>query len=164
MPTADKLLRRRALRIVQTSSHPLYVFSLTGEEVLAVADISRISRTDAGKLLGYQRPEVRRHVQDIVTYLNGDEVLFPNSIILALSSAVRFKPGRGPDVGDPLATAGTLEIPVPVGEGSKPAWIVDGQQRAVGPSRGAAVGGSLLSQSTPSSLTTWVSNETSSCG
>ncbi len=131
MPTVDKVFRRRALRLVQTPAHPLYVFSLTGEDLLAIAEVSRISRTDAGKLLGYQRPEVRRHVQDIVTYLNGDEVLFPNSIILALSSAVRFKPGRGPDVGDPLATAGTLEIPVPAGPGHKPAWIVDGQQRVL---------------------------------
>lgn len=131
MPTADKVLRRRALRLVQTPSNPLYVFSLTGEELLAVADVSRISRTDAGKLLGYQRPEVRRHVQDIVAYLNGNDVLFPNSIILALSSDVRFTPGRGPDVGDPLATAGTLEIPVPAGSNRKPAWIVDGQQRVL---------------------------------
>src|SRR5947209_2280683 len=67
-------LSRRALRLRQDESHPLYVFSLTGEELLAIAAISRVSRNDARKLIGYQRPEVKRHVQDIVSYLNGDKV------------------------------------------------------------------------------------------
>ena len=41
--------------------------------MLALADISRISRDNSGKLIGYQRPEVKRHVQDIINYLNGDK-------------------------------------------------------------------------------------------
>lgn len=45
-------IRRRALRLEQTPAHPLYLFSLTGDELLQLADISRISRNDAGKLLG----------------------------------------------------------------------------------------------------------------
>ena len=124
MPASSKYLRRRALRLEQNREHPLYVFSLTGEELLAISDVSRISRSDAGKLIGYQRPEVKRHVQDIVTYLNCDEVLFPNSIILALSSVVRFVRSRGPDIDDGLAVAGTIEIPLPIASGKKPAWIV----------------------------------------
>ena len=63
-------LRRRALRIEQCKGHPLYLLCLTGEEVLDVADISRVSRDEAGKLIGYQRAEVKRHVQGIVEYLN----------------------------------------------------------------------------------------------
>lgn len=126
-----KVIRRRALRLEQDPAHPLYLFSLTGDELLAIADISRISRNDAGKLIGYQRPEVKRHVQDIVEYLDGDNVLFPNSLILALSSGVRFRSSRGPGVRDGLATAGLLEIPLPKPSQAKPAWIVDGQQRAI---------------------------------
>jgi DGQHR domain-containing protein len=99
--------------------------------LLAIADVSRLSRDDTGKLLGYQRPEVRRHVQDIVSYLNGEAVIFPNSIILALSSAVTFTRSRGPEVDDGLAAAGTLEIPCRSDGQAKPAWIVDGQQRAL---------------------------------
>jgi DGQHR domain-containing protein len=124
-------LRRRALRIEQCKGHPLYLLCLTGEEVLNVADISRVSRDEAGKLLGYQRAEVKRHVQGIVEYLNSDKVLFPNSLILALSSRVRFIASRGPHVRDGLVVAGTLEIPLPRQGGRKPGWIVDGQQRAL---------------------------------
>jgi DGQHR domain-containing protein len=122
-------IRRRALRIEQDPDHPLYLFTMTGTELLEIADISRVSRDDAGKLLGYQRAEVKKHVQNIVDYLNSGRVLFPNAIILALSSDVKFRSSRGPDVNDGCAIAGTLEIPVR--NGKKPAWIVDGQQRAL---------------------------------
>jgi DGQHR domain-containing protein len=131
MAAAVKPIRRRALRLQQTAEHPLYLFSLTGDELLQLADFSRISRDDAGKLIGYQRPEVKKHIQDIVDYLNSDQVLFPNSIILALSSRVRFVRSRGPEVDDGCASAGTITIPLPADGQSKPAWIVDGQQRAV---------------------------------
>ncbi len=125
-----RTIRRRALRLDQNPKHPIYLFSLRGDELLEVADISRISRTAAGKLLGYQRPEVKQHVQDIVRYLESEEVLFPNSLIIALSSRVRFVRSRGPQVEDGVVSAGTLEIPIPNGSQKKPAWIVDGQQRA----------------------------------
>jgi DGQHR domain-containing protein len=123
-------IQRRALRIEQNDKHPLYVFCLTGDEILAVADISRLSRNDDGKLIGYQRPHVRRHIQDIVEYLNSDNILFPNSLILALSSKVRFRASRGPVAADGLVTPGIIEIPL-TKNGHKPAWIVDGQQRAL---------------------------------
>ncbi len=125
-----KTLKRRALRIEQDPAHPLFLFTLTAEDLLKIADISRISRDEAGKLIGYQRAGVRRHVQDIVEYLNQDSILFPNSIILALTSRVRFTQSRGrANDEDALAKAGTLEIPLPFNGGQKPAWIVDGQQR-----------------------------------
>jgi DGQHR domain-containing protein len=126
-----QVLKRRALRLVQSPGHPLYLFSLTGKELLEIGEISRVSRDEAGQLIGYQRPEVKHHIQNIVDYLNGENALFPNSIILALSSRVRFHQSRGPAVDDGLAAAGTLEIPLPNGRQNKPAWIVDGQQRAV---------------------------------
>lgn len=122
-------IRRRALKVEQHSKHPVFLFAMTGAELLSIADISRVSRDDAGKLLGYQRDEVKKHVQNIQDYLNSGDVLFPNAIILALSSAVRFRGSRGPDVFDGCATAGTLEIPL--GGSRKPAWIVDGQQRVL---------------------------------
>jgi DGQHR domain-containing protein len=117
--------------VEQCKGHPLYLFCLTGDEILSLADISRVSRDDAGTLIGYQRAEVKRHVQDIVDYLNSDHVLFPNSIILAISSRIRFISSRGPKVRDGLVVAGTLEIPMPGDKDRKPAWIVDGQQRAL---------------------------------
>ena len=122
---------RRAIRIEQHPRHPLYLFTLTAAELLRVADVSRVSRDSTGALLGYQRPEVKRHVRNIVEYLDGSQVLFPNSIILALSSGIDFKQIRGPKVDPGIADAGTLRIPLPRPGQPKPAWIVDGQQRAL---------------------------------
>src|SRR5690242_47033 len=95
-PTAAKALTRRALRIEQTNGHALYVFTVTAGEVLELADISRVSRDQAGKLIGYQRPQVRKHIQEIVDYLDSDTVLFPNPIIMALSPLAQFRCSRGP--------------------------------------------------------------------
>lgn len=126
-----KALHRRALRIDQNGRHPLYLFALTGEELISIADISRISRDDADRLLGYQRPGVKKHIQDIVDYLDSDDILFPNAIILALSSRVRFIRSRGPQVHYGGVSAGILDIPLSTSNHGKPAWIVDGQQRTL---------------------------------
>ncbi len=129
---AARCLERRALRIVQNQNAPLYLFALAAEEVNLVADVARISRDEAGKLLGYQRPEKKQHVRQIQSYLDSGDVLFPNGLILALPETVRWRSSRGPGVSDGLATAGTLEIPLPVDPlAPRPAWIVDGQQRSL---------------------------------
>ncbi len=124
-------LSRRAIRIDQNGKHPLFIFALTGQELLDIADISRISRDQAGKLIGYQRADVKTHINNITEYLDQDNIIFPNSIILAFSSAVKFKMSRGPSVGNGIGVPGVLEIPLPSHGGAKPAWIVDGQQRVL---------------------------------
>ena len=125
------VIERRALRIEQNPEIPLYLFALAAEEVALVADVARIARNDAGKLIGYQRAEVRNHVKQILDYLNSGDVLFPNGLILALPDTVHFKSSRGPATTDGLATAGTLVITYPADpEAPRPAWIVDGQQRS----------------------------------
>jgi DGQHR domain-containing protein len=127
---AATALARRALRITQVAQAPLYMFTLTAGEILQVADVSRVSRDDLGELIGYQRPEVRSHIKEIADYLDSDQPLFPNPIIIALPSTVRFTCSRGPNVSDGIAASGILEIPLPSGDGRRPGWIVDGQQRA----------------------------------
>lgn len=129
-------LTRRALKVLQSKDTPLYLFTLAAEEVDLVADVARIGRDEAGKLIGYQRPEKQKHVKQIQEYLDSEDPLFPNGLILALPPEVKFRSSRGPTTTDGLAVAGTLEIPLaPNGEGPRPAWIVDGQQRSLALSR-----------------------------
>lgn len=127
--TQEQLLERRALRLEQPGGHTLYLFTLAPSQIFEIAEISRVARDDAGRLIGYQRPGVASHVKDIQGYLQGEEVVFPNSIIMALDSSVRFRSSRGPNSSDGSATGGTLELPL--GGARKPGWIVDGQQRAL---------------------------------
>src|SRR4051812_10482052 len=129
---AGEILECRALRILQNKAVPLYLFALAAGEIQMVADVARISRDEAGKLIGYQRPEKKQHVRQIQTYLDSGDVLFPNGLIMALPDEVRFKSSRGPGTFDGLATAGTLEILIPADPAApRPGWIVDGQQRSL---------------------------------
>lgn len=123
----------RALRIIQAEEYPLYVFMLRAQDILQFADISRVSRGEASKLIGYQRPPVRKHIQEIVDYLDSDSPILPNPIIMALSSQVHFRSTRGGNRNrdDGVSDTGRLVIPIPQEGKSKPAWIVDGQQRAL---------------------------------
>jgi DGQHR domain-containing protein len=129
------VIERRALSFRQNPDHEMFVFALRAHEVLSLASISRISRTEQEALIGYQRQEVRKHVEDILEYLNQDGALFPNALILAFNESVKFRRSRGPGTEDGLVQAGTLEIPVPGIDDPPPAWIVDGQQRALALSR-----------------------------
>lgn len=126
-----RIITRRALKLVQNEGGPaIFQFSLPGRELLAIAEISRVSRDGKGKLLGYQRSDVKRHIKEITEYLDSEQPIMPNPIILALSPDVKFVSSRGPKASDGHATSGYLEIRVPTG-GRKPAWIVDGQQRSL---------------------------------
>src|SRR5262245_40486127 len=124
------ILERKALRVNQ-KGRCVYLLSLTGEELIRLSGVSRVSRDDDGKLIGYQRPEVRRHVQEIAAYLEMPDMLIAHPLGLSLTSQIKFVSSRGGKTSDGLAGAGMLRIPLPNGEGEKPAWIVDGQQRAL---------------------------------
>ncbi len=121
----------RALR-TQQGDGQVYSFFIQGADVVQIADISRVERTDTDQLKGFQRPEIRNHVRGIVEYLNQGNVLFPNAIILAMSRDVTFVRARGPKPAGLQAVAeiGTLTIPL-FPEGERCSWIVDGQQRSI---------------------------------
>jgi DGQHR domain-containing protein len=120
----------RALRVTQDNKIPVYTFFLTAADLLSIAEISRVKRNKDGDLLGYQRKQVSTHVDEITKYVDSNNVVFPNAIILALGSQVKFTKGRGPQIGDPGCQGGALEIPYDPNE-PKVAWVVDGQQRTL---------------------------------
>ncbi|MCO6440221.1 MAG: DGQHR domain-containing protein [Nitrococcus mobilis] len=131
----------RALRTSQGRGIEVFAFFMPGEDIVRIADISRIHRDEKTSLQGFQRKEIRNHVNNIVEYLDAGDVLFPNAIILALSPEVEFKQTRGrePDGLNPIAHAGTLMIPLRE-EGTRVAWIVDGQQRSLALSKSKSTG------------------------
>jgi DGQHR domain-containing protein len=122
----------RALRTQQAKGIDVFSFFMPGGKITHVADISRLERDEEDdQLKGFQRREIRNHVKGIVEYLNQGGVLFPNAIILALSSEVKFVGSRGPRRKELEGIdAGTLALPIGP-EGNRAAWIVDGQQRSI---------------------------------
>jgi len=129
MKEITETLTLRALRTSQNGDVSLYAFFIFGDQISRIADISRVRRDD-DELIGFQRREIKTHVAAIAEFLSSGNVLFPNAIILALSPEVRFEKSRGPKQEDDEVEAGRLIIPVRP-EGKRPAWIVDGQQRAL---------------------------------
>jgi DGQHR domain-containing protein len=122
----------RAVRATQGVGIEVFTFFLRGEDVLQVAEISRVHRDESDELKGFQRKAIQGHVQGIAEYLDRGDVLFPNAVILAFADVIGFKQSRGP--GPEGAVSGTLTIPLYDGV-RRAAWIVDGQQRALALSR-----------------------------
>lgn len=122
----------RALRATQGDGIHVYSFFIPGHELLQVATIERIARSCGGRLEGFQRAPIKRHVDAITEFLDSGPVLFPNAIILALSSQARFVRSRGkePERATAAGEIGTLYLPT-IANGRDAARIVDGQQRSL---------------------------------
>lgn len=129
--SGEPTLAVRAVRTFQADK-AVYAFFIAGADLLKIADLSRVHRDTDGSLQGFQRKGIKSHVQAITDYLDQGPALFPNSIILAISPRTHFVAARGerPSGDLRVAEAGTLRIPVPI-NGTREAWIVDGQQRSL---------------------------------
>ena len=85
----------RALKIKQQDKFAIYSFFIEAKDIFKIADISRLKRDENDKIIGLQRKDIKKHINDITEYLNTDDVLFPNAIILAISNRVAFHKIRG---------------------------------------------------------------------
>jgi DGQHR domain-containing protein len=121
------MIRRRAIRVEQSDSQPVFLFALRMDELLAVADVSRVAPVSLETLVRYKRADVRKAVDKLAESLNAEGLPFPLPITVALSSQVRFKRSRGPRVDDGIGVAGTLDIPLDDEPTKKAVWIVGGQ-------------------------------------
>ena len=125
------VLELPALEIPQGPERRLYSFAVDGKEIPRFATISRVRRKakQANTLLGYQRAEVISHIREIRNYLESPDPLLPNSIVVAFDDRVVFVANQGQCEG--RIRHGVLRVPVDpdIPAESKPAWIVDGQQR-----------------------------------
>ena len=123
-------LRLPALEVRQGPSRTLYSFAVDGKQLPLFATVSRVHRDDKAEIHGYQRPEVLSHIASIRRYLESEEPMIPNALVIAFDKRVTFEPasanGKHADV-----CPGTLIIPVDPdnADEDKPGWVVDGQQR-----------------------------------
>jgi DGQHR domain-containing protein len=122
-------LRLPALAIRQ-GRRVIYSFAVDGKQLPTFTTISRVHRDDAAQIGGYQRPEVLAHIASIRRYLETEDAMLPNALVVAFDKRVSFEPSESLDGRGPVRT-GTLVIPVDprATEEDKPGWVVDGQQR-----------------------------------
>jgi DGQHR domain-containing protein len=121
------VLELPAVEFRQGTSKRLYSFALDGKLLPKVAAVSRIQRDEEERVAGYQRPEVNRHIRAIRDYIESEDPMIPNALVIAFDSRVRFTPAGGASSAVDYARAGTLTIPLD--EDVPPGFIVDGQQR-----------------------------------
>jgi DGQHR domain-containing protein len=125
----SQTLRLPALEFKQ-GKRRLYTFAVEGKDLHKFATISRINRQNGHSVAGYQRPEVLSHISEIRGYLESENPILPNALVVAFDKRVKFQSAtksRGA-----CSQTGVLEIPLDEWEDEtqKPGWIVDGQQRA----------------------------------
>ena len=121
-------LRLPALKVRQGPSRILYSFAVDGKQLPRFATVSRIHRDDGAGVQGYQRPEVLSHITSIRKYVESEDPMIPNAIVIAFDKRVAFEP-TGSANGH--TQPGTLVIPLDPDcpDEDKPGWVVDGQQR-----------------------------------
>ena len=123
-------IRFPAIRISQSGGRPLYAFVADRHELSSFITVSRLERDDNAQAVGYQRPEVLSHIDEIRSYLDTEGAILPNALVVAFDDRVSFERLNG-DQADSTSSLGNLVVPLdekaPLHE--KPAWIVDGQQR-----------------------------------
>ena len=125
---AGQELRLPALRVRQGPNRVLYSFAVDGKQLPQFTTVSRIHRGSSTGVQGYQRPEVLSHIAAIRKYLDSEDPMIPNAIVIAFDKRVVFETSGA---NDGISQAGTLVIPIDAqwSDEDKPGWIVDGQQR-----------------------------------
>jgi DGQHR domain-containing protein len=127
--TKGETIEVPAIAIRQSEKRELYAFAVDGKRLHDFAQVSRLGRDESEKIAGYQRPEVVAHIAEIRNYLESEEPMLPNAIVVAFNSRVEFKPLKGTR-SDKGPAHGHLVIPTDADtSGTKAGWIVDGQQR-----------------------------------
>ncbi|MGR5416514.1 DGQHR domain-containing protein DpdB [Vibrio diabolicus] len=111
------MLKKIALRVEQCHEVKLFVTTMNIAEIESVCTISRIFRSDDNSLMGYQRTELKKHVDNITDYICSEKSVIPNSIIICATSNTSIE-SKGEGIY-------TLHIPKKINS----AVLVDGQQR-----------------------------------
>lgn len=110
-------LRFPALVPRQAKSAKVAFLVTTADQVARIARIDRLSRTEDGVPSGFQRPQIAGHIREIGDYLQREDAILANPIVLGFVKGASIK-----------RAGGAHELVVDVGKGA-PGLIVDGQQR-----------------------------------
>jgi DGQHR domain-containing protein len=107
-----------AIRAEQSPNHTVFSFAASATQVFEMARIERAGRSEAGVLNGFQRPQIAAHIHEIRDYLEREDAVLPNSVVVAFTDRVKIYPFKENVV--------SIEIDI---EDGPPGMIVDGQQR-----------------------------------
>ena len=102
----------------QSAKHQAIMVTARASEVLSFASICRAGRDGQGALQGFQRPQIAAHIREIREYLQTDDAVLPNCIVVGFVEGVKVRE----------RSDGWMEVVIDTSEGP-PGSIIDGQQR-----------------------------------
>ena len=102
----------------QAENMPVCCFLAKANDIELFARIERAARSETGALSGFQRPQIANHIREILAYLEKEDAILPNPIVVAFSEGTRIA----------RSSNGSGQISIDISDGPK-GWIVDGQQR-----------------------------------
>src|SRR5271165_1632436 len=100
-----------AIEFRQGQGRRLYTFVINGKRIPLFASISRIRRENGHKLIGYQRTQVFAHIAEIRRYIDSQNPMIPNAIVIAFDESVSFKPTENSPTSSE-GRNGDLSIPI----------------------------------------------------
>jgi len=103
----------------QSAVHDVLTFTASAADILEFAAIDRAGRETDGSLSGFQRPQIAGHIRNIRDYLEQDDAVLPNPIVVAFLGGLKVVERQD---------NGHCTIEIEISE-SKPGLVVDGQQR-----------------------------------
>src|ERR1039458_8028466 len=107
-----------AVRANQAHDAQVFTFAAKAKEVLAICEISRAGRGEHGELFGFQRPQIAAHIQEIRDYLQSEDAVLPNSVVVGFLGGLTVRSHHN----------GTYSLTITVAK-DKPGFVVDGQHR-----------------------------------
>lgn len=113
------IYRYTAVRAKQADGRDVFAFAANPRDVLSFAAIDGIKRKDDGSLDGFQRHQIAAHIKEIRAYLQRQDALLPNAVVVAFIDGVTIRP----------ISDGVVEVEIRVDENNRPGFVVDGQQR-----------------------------------
>lgn len=102
----------------QTANAKVAFFVSNVADISRIAKIDRLARNDEGGISGFQRPQIAAHIREISDYLQRDDALLANPIVLGFVGNAAISTGKN----------GISELTIDISNGA-PGWVVDGQQR-----------------------------------
>ena len=90
-----KTFKFNAIAPKQGAQKKVFGISCSASQVLQFADLDRIGREEDGSLRGFQRSQVQSHINEIKQYLERDDAILPNAIVVAFTSNVSIREVEG---------------------------------------------------------------------
>lgn len=103
----------------QAEGNTVLNFVANADQISKIARIDRVGRNEKMELYGFQRSQIGNHINEIHDYLEEDDAVLPNALIVAFTHGVVFIPNDDGRTG---------ELRVEIKE-RQVGLIVDGQQR-----------------------------------